>query len=954
MADVVVLLKDVWLKYRVDFKEHGKVSHEDFWALKGVNLEIGHGQTFGIIGENGAGKTTLLKVIAGMLTPDKGSVQVKRKISTLLEIGAGFQKELTGSENIYLISSLFGLKKEQIQARYESMVKFAALDRFINAPVKCYSQGMYMRLAFAIAIHVDPDILLIDDIFVVGDTYTQHKCMDKMFELREQGKTIIFVSHELELVKRFCRRGILLKDGSIIKDGQLKEVVGFYFKTIGDKKGIGILSGGRLGAVFNNGKLMLNWDDESLTKEQGGYLEVLSNGNSYSSLQADWQIIESSPGKVILEGRYWEIPILQICYLELSKDLHEIDFKVELEVKEGCTFQGCALIFMFREDYLQWFDPFSRELFNIIDFNDELSWTRVSSDKTDAGFIGLSGGAGTNCTLPSVVLEDDVVVSGKVLQVKNTDRVFKSRVLESRIMRKKNDFTMDKIGRRLLFHAKIRAFDTAEKLVRFAEDAPGLMIPKAISINNGLELTADVNHRISLYWEKKQITSSKGFQTSFYHNNQIYHSSDGLLKIHRVREGFLEATIEWDGLAIKQIWTFELLKDGLLRWRVFMEVSQKSKIKNNECNIMFRPEYGEWISSKDEGSISQELNATDCRDIIMINDPYGIIGLKTVKLDSLGLPSVLVHDKSNYLKFNSVWKSVDKNVSFYDSLHKTEQVTNINFLDLPSKEQVEFPIGAHLIYDGIILIASKNKQEDYKKIALTDKPPYSGSSKINTLSDDITIGETDYKFNFLKGRGRLFFKENEATSNFGIYTSLYSKDFHDTGRWYVSLEAIWEVLVFTKDRILVRGSWPYLPLVQTWEIKSKKNLFLWNVDMEVLETVNIAKQQAFFMASAQYESWSVADQEKQLFPEEFDLSEWKNLYRNKEIRRLNIYSEAPSVISSFPTFGFVSSQKENNFDAIVENANSIYKSRVIGFERTLDCQRIEPGLYKYFQGAIEF
>ena len=253
----LISLKDVWLKYKILFKEDGRQFSEDFWALKGINIDIDKGEVLGIIGENGAGKTTLLNIIAGMLKPDRGTVEINGTVSAIMEIGAGFQKDLTGKENIYITSSLFGLTDEEISKKYDDMVRFAGIGRFINAPVRVYSAGMYMRLAFAIAIHVDPDILLIDDTFAVGDIYAQYKCINKVFELKEQGKTIIFVTQDIGIFKRLCTRGIFIRDGVIIREGPMDKLCTYYMESVGDKKGIAIVQKPRLGAIFNNGKLVL-------------------------------------------------------------------------------------------------------------------------------------------------------------------------------------------------------------------------------------------------------------------------------------------------------------------------------------------------------------------------------------------------------------------------------------------------------------------------------------------------------------------------------------------------------------------------------------------------------------------------------------------------------------------------------------------------------------------------
>ena len=207
----LINFKDVWEMYRIRFFETRRTSWESFWALKDINFKVEQGETLGIIGENGAGKSTVLKLIAGLLKPDRGEVKIQGKVSGLLELGAGFQPEFTGLENIFLNAGLFGLSKKQIEEKREEIIQFAALGKFIHAPVKCYSQGMFVRLAFAIAVHVDPDIMLIDDTLAVGDEYFQKKCIQKIFMLKEQGKTIVFVTHDMNLLRQLCRRPCFLK-----------------------------------------------------------------------------------------------------------------------------------------------------------------------------------------------------------------------------------------------------------------------------------------------------------------------------------------------------------------------------------------------------------------------------------------------------------------------------------------------------------------------------------------------------------------------------------------------------------------------------------------------------------------------------------------------------------------------------------------------------------------------
>jgi lipopolysaccharide transport system ATP-binding protein len=201
---------------------------EEFWALRDVNFSVYAGEAVGIIGENGSGKSTTLKLMSKILEPTSGSVSVRGKVSALLELGTGFHPDLTGQENIFLNGSLLGIPRKEMARRYEAIVEFAELQEFIDTPIKHYSSGMVMRLGFAVAINVDPDILLTDEVLAVGDEAFQRKCLDYIAELRRRGVTIIFVSHALDAVRSLCSRAIWLDHGHVVADGPSGEVVDRY------------------------------------------------------------------------------------------------------------------------------------------------------------------------------------------------------------------------------------------------------------------------------------------------------------------------------------------------------------------------------------------------------------------------------------------------------------------------------------------------------------------------------------------------------------------------------------------------------------------------------------------------------------------------------------------------------------------------------------------------------
>ena len=207
-----------------------KKYHNDFYALKDVSFEVKKGETLGIIGKNGSGKSTLLKVLTGILTPNSGNVYVNGKISALLELGAGFNIEYTGIENVYLNGMMMGYSRGEISAKMGEILDFADIGDFINQPVKTYSSGMFVRLAFAVAINVDPDILIVDEALSVGDMRFQKKCMEKINEIKESGKTIIFCSHDMHAVNELCDKVIWIREGNLALNGDSTDVISQYVK----------------------------------------------------------------------------------------------------------------------------------------------------------------------------------------------------------------------------------------------------------------------------------------------------------------------------------------------------------------------------------------------------------------------------------------------------------------------------------------------------------------------------------------------------------------------------------------------------------------------------------------------------------------------------------------------------------------------------------------------------
>jgi lipopolysaccharide transport system ATP-binding protein len=263
----IIQIENLWKEYRLGIIDHGTLTHDlqswwarlrgkddpnakivskhnslenqtnadHFWALRDIHLEIKSGEILGIIGKNGAGKSTLLKILSRVTAPTKGIIKIKGRIASLLEVGTGFHPELTGLENIYLNGAILGMSKQETKSRMDEIVEFSGIGAFIETPVKRYSSGMYVRLAFAVAAHLEPEILVIDEVLAVGDAEFQKKCINKIKIVGESGRTVLFVSHNIASVRTLCSRGVIIDKGSIMKCGPVQEIVSQYLSDVSEQ-----------------------------------------------------------------------------------------------------------------------------------------------------------------------------------------------------------------------------------------------------------------------------------------------------------------------------------------------------------------------------------------------------------------------------------------------------------------------------------------------------------------------------------------------------------------------------------------------------------------------------------------------------------------------------------------------------------------------------------------------
>jgi len=303
---------------------------EDFWALRNISFEVKKGEVLGVIGKNGAGKSTLLKILSKITKPTEGRIEIDGRVASLLEVGTGFHPELTGRENIYLNGTILGMSRKEVKAKFDEIVEFSGIEKFIDTAVKHYSSGMYVRLAFAVAAHLEPDILIIDEVLAVGDAEFQRKCLGKMQDVAEHGRTVIFVSHNMSAMQNFCTKGIVIESGKVIHDGDFNKAVELYSFGNDNNSGLDLKSYPRTSKKsddFTYTKLNVigpSTGSPFLPDDKIKLQLTFENKASIKQLAVGFSISDSE-GRVLIECRSFK-KMYKFDLTEIGEHLIEVEF----------------------------------------------------------------------------------------------------------------------------------------------------------------------------------------------------------------------------------------------------------------------------------------------------------------------------------------------------------------------------------------------------------------------------------------------------------------------------------------------------------------------------------------------------------------------------------------------------------------------------------------------------
>ncbi len=826
----LINFNNVWEKYRVKFIQQKKVLWEEVWALQGVSFEAQEGDIVGIIGKNGAGKTTLLKLIAGMLVPDKGEIEIKGRVSALMALGAGFNPEFTGIENIKLNAAIYGLANFELKQRISDIVEFADLGKFIDAPIKYYSQGMYMRLAFALAIFTQPDILLLDDILSVGDEEAQQKCIKKVFDLKQKGKTIILVSHDMSMVSKLCNKIILLEKGRIVRKGLPSKVIPYYLETVGEKTGIAVLEKESLRIIFNNGKLAINYGGSLLTKEAGGHiLFFMPSVDSWvPSFNLSWHMRNGEADKIIVEGRTHEGTPLLLLTFQIEED----SFKWEVEVKGEDIRQSHVALFLVPQ-YAKWHTLDKDSDFPL--FISKSNLHDLGLNNCPNGMLGLSG-TWQNKECPGLIIEHKK--KDALIKPLNGGYEQEARVVQWALdSNSKNSvsikiFPLREVFEEYIKDAKKEFQEQEKKFLKQKEEAELARLYDLCTISSGnIRLFIDIeNKAIRFYYKNLEITKSSGLHSSFLLDDKWQDFSSAEWKIEKNSDS-LNLYLCWQQPKFTQTWRLSIQEDSV-SWQVECGYDRHLKYKQLKFGLFINPEYTDFFCGHQQESFPD--NFTIWHDLLLENANAKIFGVRKVK----SLPEILFENNQGSL---CVIQNTDK-----------ENSCRVLQLSLLQKHILQ---GKAAFSTRMRLIADEgfvNKYIEQEEKLLKQKE----EAELARLRDLSTISSGNIRlFIDIENKAiRFYYKNLEITSKRGIYFIFeVSKEDYDFNM------CTWSIDKVAQNKIILNVYYESTSLLQVWNLTCQEdNSLTIKIEIESKEKISFANQDIKIEVSDIFDSWETA------------------------------------------------------------------------------------------------
>lgn len=660
-----------------------KQKAEQTKVLNNINLEVYKGETVGIIGKNGSGKSTLLKIIAGVTAPTSGSVKVYGRIASLLELGAGFHPLLTGRENIYLNASLLGMRKKQVDEVIEQIIDFSGVGEFIDQPVDTYSSGMYVRLGFAIASHVNPDVFLVDEVLAVGDEEFQRKCRWKIGELHEQGKTIVFVSHDLGTVNAICDRVFLLENGTLIDRGSVTSTINYYLRKIGRESGIHTLidEENQIEAIFCHGRLSLFHDKVEITSPLGIEQSFIYLQQIHSSTHGDWWIEERESNHLKGAGTLFRLPIK--CNWETKIEGKEILIDSSYELTKEVEIQATEFRIFLPENYDSFFYAGREEKFTPI-LPGNTTWTTLVPPKPRENFVFVF--SSNNKTYPPLKIDFSHSKLATHITIGNTDYITRSRFIavHTQIPRISQyslpgKFEGGKLKISIIsekeFNSWREKWESTRKIMLgefYAKLGEGYL--EFFSEKDNNTLTNAIHFHYQFRYRGMWLLSQ-----TFFWENSIFENNKWIIKGKSPR------------FPVGLVWEMWRTNESTLEMDLYLEAYEDVEIEEYNVSLALKTEYSEWETSYERSEfppISEEQ-----KEYLHLNKTYK--PSNWIKAYGENLPVfTLFTDMDNKFRMTAINPEFSLSARILQAIASPEQRGYFNFNS-----------GRHLIFSGGVKIS---------------------------------------------------------------------------------------------------------------------------------------------------------------------------------------------------------------------------------------------------------
>ena len=641
-------------------------------ALSDVSFTVEPGESLGIIGANGSGKSTLLKLIAGVTAPTSGGVNVYGRVASLLELGAGFHPMLTGRENVYLNAGILGMRHAQVDAVFDQILDFSGIGDFIDYPVDTYSSGMYVRIGFAVAAYTNPDVFLIDEVLSVGDEEFQRKCRRRIGELREEGKTIVFVSHDLGIVNTLCQRVILLSRGKMITRDTPRKAIDFYLRQVGSEKGIHTMADAETEAIVCDGRVSLFHNHQEVTASSAMHCRVFSLGNWHESHEADWEVIERGPKRCVAHGRYSRVAGIVVWSVALEGDT--LEWSIALECEEDSNVERFSAVLLFSPRYEQWVYDEETGVFPGI-LPEDMEWTHVISPELVCNEAGLIPEEGAN--LPPVAMSIQGDHPAMSAYWANTDYMTGCRALrvDAHLAEQGEQLSA---GRHEIMDVRVQLDRPKEALIEQGQRRTLAIGPLGARFERG---------RISLTYDGAEITDSLCVYASLLIGN-LWNDSQTLRWESFEKDGdrliFTGASRRFP---FRMHW--ELYPaDGALGIEIWLEALEPLDVQEHHTSVVLKYAYNRWERDDEFGEFAEI--GPECTDWQHVNANYA--PGRFAKATGPGLPTVTLEADPDRLPLR---------MTFINTDHQ-KRARVLQALRSPEHGALHFDTGRHLYFAGHI------------------------------------------------------------------------------------------------------------------------------------------------------------------------------------------------------------------------------------------------------------